>query len=200
MLPNPNAVKVQRANEYPRSPSNFLSNLQRSASSAAQSVSNSRSRPRTLSVNKQNNHHAGNNVDANKSSEMRNISFEWIEDQFSRGRADGGRPLAGATNQNSNNKPQHSQTCCRSAYQLDQLEYKNEFCANYMSKHLDIIQAYLNRTLFSNGNAPNGSPVPESPSASPNVDIETVLVSVAEMKKIRDILRGSLPFENSLNK
>ena len=97
---------------------------------------------------------------------MKNLSFEWIEEKLSK------TPGEQETQKN---------FCCQESQEVEQLRYKIDFCARYMSKNLETFQTFVNAH---NKNLPdNGSNDP---------DVENVLISIAEMKKIRDILRENL--------
>lgn len=101
---------------------------------------------------------------------MKNMSFEWIEDKFIKSSAN---DLAG---------DQDKSFCCASAKEVDQLHYMIEFCAHHMTKSLENFQAFVNeRNKARSDNDP---------------EVESVLISIAEMKKIRDILKGTIAFEN----
>jgi len=105
---------------------------------------------------------------------MKNMSFEWIEDRF---------------NKSSGNDAAHNKDfCCQEAQEVEQLKYKVDFCARYMSKNLEVLQEFVN--------AHNKNYLPDEDS---DPKVESVLISIAELKKIRDILRGTIAFENSLN-
>lgn len=102
---------------------------------------------------------------------MKNMSFEWIEDKFIKSSAS---DIAGGD--------QDKIFCCSSAKEVDQLHYRIEFCAHHMTKSLENFQAFVNaRNKDHSDNDP---------------EVESVLISIAEMKKIRDILKGTIAFEN----
>lgn len=82
--------------------------------------------------------------------------------------------------------------CCPEAQEVEQLRYKIDFCTRYMSKNLETFQAFVNGR-YKAGHPDNGN------DTGNDTEVESVLISIAEMKKIRDILRGTIAFENSLN-
>lgn len=166
VLPNPNAIKVQEANRYPSTL--FRSNN----NSKARNVAAPASRPKSLLISSP----QKNTLNGGKgSNEMRPVSFEWIDDKMDAAAGGGGDESC------------RSRTCS-SSKEVESLKYKIDFCAHYMSKHLDVLQAFMNT---------HGRQLEKS---SAGAEVENVLISIAEMKKIRDILKGSIAFESSLTK
>ena len=151
VLPNPNAVKVQQQNLSPISPTkSFLKS------------SNSRPKSLVIQANQANRQY--------KASEMKNMSFEWIEDKFTKSSVN---DLSGE---------QDKSFCCSSAKEVEQLHYMIDFCALHMTKSLECFQSFVNeRNKARTDNDP---------------EVENVLIALAEMKKIRDILKGTIAFEN----
>ena len=160
VLPNPNAVKVQNVNRMP-SYSNNVSPIRNV----------SKHRPKSLTI-------SGNNNP--KSSEMKPMSFEWIEDKLSGGNTSNNR-TPGAECEDGR------QFCCQNAQDVERLRYKIEFCARHMTKNLETIQSFINGRNK------------DLPQYESDAEVDSALIAIAEMKKIRDILKGTISFENSLN-
>lgn len=139
VLPNPNAIKVQRANRV---------NLKGSKSSNSLYMEN-------------------------EDSKTFKISLKWLEEKIS-------KKLYG--------EGEKVEVCCTNALLASQLKYKIDFCAHYMSKNLDTIQTFINAKTKG----------VENSEQEDDESIENVLISLAELKKIRDILIGTIAFENSL--
>lgn len=159
VLPNPSAIKVQEANRYP---TNFF----RSNNSKTKNIPSSRPKSLHLSSPQNNTLNGGKGT-----SEMKPVSFEWIDDKA----------------ETSSGENCRSRTCS-SSKEVEKLKYKIDFCSHYMSKHLDVLQTFMNthsKQLEKNNT---------------DGEVENVLISIAEMKKIRDILKGSIAFESNLNK
>ena len=112
-----------------------------------------------------------------KVKELKNMSFECIEENEVRSQNINQEKIS-----NHCNEYFHEE-----AYEIEQLRHKMDFCARYMSQNLEIIQSYVNSRYKNQFNTDNDS------------SSENVLISLAKLKKIRDILKGTIAFENSLN-
>ncbi|OTF70490.1 TBC1 domain containing protein [Euroglyphus maynei] len=160
VLPNPNAIKVQMANRLPSS----MNGVGKSAQSY-----------------QPNNHDHSRPAQYSKSNELRNVSFEWIEDKLVK--------LQGYDGNN------QSMDCCSELRQeLQKLKYKTDFCSRYMTKHLEILQKFVNQcsTTQSNSNNTNNQENQTHTEQDFESNMDNVLISIAELKKIRDILRGTI--------
>ncbi|KAH9493756.1 TBC1 domain family member 5 isoform X2 [Dermatophagoides farinae] len=171
VLPNPNAIKVQMANRLP--PSSSMNGNGKSIQSY-QTMTNS-------SSNYEQSKHS-------KSNELRNVSFEWIEDKLVKLQGYDGN----------NHRP--SVDCCQELSQeIQKLKYKTDFCARYMTKHLEIIQKFVNQCSTTHNNQQSNSNSNQQLNSDQNPtehdfesSMDNVLISIAELKKIRDILRGTI--------
>ncbi|KAH9412896.1 TBC1 domain, member 5 [Dermatophagoides pteronyssinus] len=183
VIPNPNAIKVQMANRLPPSLSMFgigkISTVQL---------------PNNFSNHHNHNHHSRSSSStqqhSQKSNELKNVSFEWIEDKLIKFQGNDG------SNQ--------SFDCCQDlAQELQNLKYKTDFCSRYMTKHLEIIQKFINQCATQQQQSTsnkNNQQQQQSNQVNNNnqteqdfeSSLDNVLISIAELKKIRDILRGTI--------
>ena len=134
----------------------------------SKNAANKSARPQSLYL-------PNSDADYSKFGKMKNVSFKWLEDKL---------PRKSFTTPGDDGD---EKVCCKSSLLAEQLKYKIDFCAHYMSKNLETIQSYVNQLNKTSDK-----------SDSQNEDIENVLISIAELKKIRDILDGTIAFENSL--
>lgn len=125
-----------------------------------------------------------NNVNETKAiNESKNNGFEWIEDKLVK--------LQG-TNETSNGRNSSDQL----GKEIKELKEKVDFCSHYMTKHLDILQQFINNQCNNHLNDAAGGQHSDQDFES---KMDNVLISIAELKKIRDILRGTLSIKPSFH-
>ncbi|KAF7492231.1 hypothetical protein SSS_08460 [Sarcoptes scabiei] len=160
VLPNPKAIKAQMANRFPES-LDLNPNNHRSNNKLSRSSPNGNSN--------------GGDSSLQRNSEVTH-SFDWIEDKF------------GRSSKINLNLDVSSKTIIDDLkQQIEKLNHKKEFCAHYMTKHLEILQTFINQ-FSSNQNFKMESDQRKDFESQ----LDNALISIAEMKKIRDILRGTL--------
>lgn len=178
VLPNPNAIKAQMANLLPGE--SLHSYNQNQSQNSHQSKNGRQNRSHNSSPHFNQNNSNDTEYRSNKSmNEMKNISFEWIEDKL--------------VKLQSGDFTVQQRNCCQElSQQVDELKYRTDLCSRSMTKHLEVLQKFFNNntnnvtTTINNGTDNNEN------SQSNQPDLDQVLLSIAELKKIRDILRGTI--------